>query len=313
MIRTAFLFPGQGSQYPGMGRDLAAAYPVAWQAFEEADDTLEFNLSRLCFEGPAEDLELTENTQPALLATSVACLRVLEQEGISCQAAAGLSLGEYTALVAAGALRYSDALRLVRRRGRYMQEAVPPGQGAMAAVLGLEREQVQQICESARSVGWVEPANFNCPGQIVVAGETAAVEKAVELAREAGARRSVRLPVSAPFHCRLMEPAARRLDQDLAEVEFHSPAFPVVANVSARPVHTAADIRPALKTQVSSPVLFEDSLRYLMEQGITRFVEVGPGSALTGFVRKVSREVETARLEDTGTLGKLLETVGRVC
>ncbi|MGE5589290.1 MAG: ACP S-malonyltransferase [Bacillota bacterium] len=313
MIRTAFLFPGQGAQYPGMGRDLAAAYPVAWQAFEEADDTLEFNLSRLCFEGPAEELERTENTQPALLATSVACLRVLEQEGISCQAAAGLSLGEYTALVAAGALDYADALRLVRRRGRYMQEAVPSGKGAMAALLGLEREVVEQICETARSAGWVEPANFNCPGQIVVAGETAAVERAVELAREAGARRSVRLPVSAPFHCRLMEPAARRLDQDLAEVAFRDPAFPVVANVSARPVPAAADIRPALKAQVSSPVRFEDSLRYLMEQGITRFIEVGPGSALTGFVRKVSREVETARLEDTGTLGKLLETIGRVC
>ncbi len=313
MTKTAFLFPGQGAQYPGMGRDLAAAYPVARQALEEADDILEWGLSRLCFEGPAEELELTENTQPALLATSVACLRVLEQEGIHCQMAAGLSLGEYTALVAAGALDYGDALRLVRRRGRYMQEAVPPGEGAMAALLGLERSVVQEICETARPVGWVEPANYNCPGQIVVAGETAAVERAVELAREAGARRSVRLPVSAPFHCRLMEPAARRLDHDLAEVEFRPAAFPVVANESARPVLRPEDIRRALKAQVSSPVLFEDSLRYLLEQGVTRFIEVGPGSALTGFVRKVSREVETARMEDPGTLGKLLETVGRVC
>lgn len=313
MTKTAFLFPGQGVQYPGMGRDLAAAYPVARQAFEEADDILGRDLSRLCFEGPAEELDLTENTQPALLATSVACLRVLEQEGIHCHMAAGLSLGEYTALVAAGALDYGDALRLVRRRGRYMQEAVPPGEGAMAALLGLERAVVQEICETARQVGWVEPANYNCPGQIVVAGETAAVERAVELAREAGARRSVRLPVSAPFHCRLMEPAARRLDGDLAEVEFRPAAFPVVANVSGRPVLGPEDIRPALKAQVSSPVLFEDSLRYLLEQGVTRFIEVGPGSALTGFVRKVSREVETARMEDPGTLGKLLETVGRVC
>lgn len=313
MGKTAFLFPGQGAQYAGMGRELAEAHPVARQAFEEADDALGLPLSRLCFEGPEEELALTENTQPALLAASVATLRVLQRSGFSCDIAAGLSLGEYTALVAAGALDYADALRLVRRRGRYMQEAVPPGQGAMAALLGLERSVVQQICETARSAGWVEPANYNCPGQVVVAGETAAVERAVELAREAGARRSVRLPVSAPFHCRLMEPAARRLDRDLAEVEFRPPRFPVVANVSARPVLGAEDIRPALKAQVSSPVLFEDSLRFLLEQGVTRFIEVGPGSALTGFVRKVSREVETARMDDPGTLGRLLETAGRVC
>lgn len=313
MGKTAFLFPGQGAQYAGMGRELAEAHPVARQAFEEADDALGLPLSRLCFEGPEEELALTENTQPALLAASVATLRVLQRSGFSCDIAAGLSLGEYTALVAAGSLAYADALRLVRRRGRYMQEAVPAGQGAMAAVLGLDRSVVEEMCAVARTAGWVEPANYNCPGQIVVAGETAAVERMLELARAAGARRSVKLPVSAPFHCRLMEPAGRRLASDLAEIDVHDPTSPVVANVDARPVTRAEQVRRALIAQVSSPVRFEDSLRYLLDEGVTRFIEVGPGKALTGFVRKVSKDVETANVEDPATLDRLLETAGRVC
>ncbi|MHB9145391.1 MAG: ACP S-malonyltransferase [Symbiobacteriia bacterium] len=313
MGKTAFLFPGQGAQYVGMGRSLAESYPVARAAFAEADDALDFPLSRLCFEGPEESLVLTENQQPALLATSVACLRVLQQEGITCDAAAGLSLGEYTALVAAGALAYADAVRLVRRRGRYMQEAVPAGQGAMAALLGLSREVVEDICRRAQAVAWVQPANYNCPGQIVVAGEAAGVDRVLELAREAGSRRAVRLPVSAPFHSRLMAPAGERLAPDLAAVKVSDPAFPVVANVSAEPVATAAAIRQALVAQVSSPVLFEDSVRYLLTAGVDRFIEVGPGKALSGFVRKVSREVRTDNVEDVASLGSLLETPGRVC
>lgn len=312
MGKIAFVFPGQGSQYVGMGQALAEAYPAARRRLEEAGEALGMDLMRLLFEGPEEALAETENTQPAILAVSVACLEVLRQDGLEPEMAAGLSLGEYSALVAAGALEFATAVQVVRQRGRFMQEAVPLGVGGMAAILGLDAAVVESICEKAREAGWVEPANYNCPGQVVVAGEVAAVDRAVQLAKEAGAARAVRLAVSAPFHTRMLAPAADRLAEVLAAVPIHPARFPVVANVTAEPVQDPEAIRTLLIRQVASPVRWEQSVRRMVQEGVDTFVEVGPGRALSGFIKRIDRRLKVFNVEDPQTLAGALDSLGRV-
>jgi len=310
-MSVAFIFPGQGSQAPGMGRGLAEAYAAAREVFEEADEALGFALSRLCFEGPAEDLQLTENTQPAILATSVAALRAAESEGLPRPVfVAGHSLGEYSALVAAGALSLRDAVQVVRKRGRYMQEAVPVGAGAMAAVLGGDFEMVEAVCaEAAREGEICSPANINSPGQIVIAGSAAAVERAIPLLKERGARRSLPLKVSAPFHCALMLPAQERLAADLDEVEFRDLSVPLVTNVDAALIRTGAEARAALVRQVSSPVRWRESVEFLAREGVDTFVEVGPGKVLTGLVRQTAPQARGLNVEDVASLKEAVEAV----
>jgi [acyl-carrier-protein] S-malonyltransferase len=310
MGRIACVFPGQGSQYSGMGRRMAEAYALARDVFERADAVLGFPLSRLCFEGDEEELKRTENTQPAILTTSVACYRVLEQAGVRPDFVAGHSLGEYTALVAAGALAFEDAVVLVRRRGRYMQEAVPLGQGAMAAILGASAEVVEQICREAARGQVCAPANFNSPQQVVIAGHAEAVERAVALARERGARRAVLLPVSAPFHCVLMRPAEERLAEDLARVAFADPKIPLVNNVDAALVASAEAARDGLRRQVSRPVRWEESVRRLLAEGVRTFIEVGPGRVLSGLIRQMDRSVRTLAVEDPDSLRETLKELG---
>ena len=300
----AYIFPGQGSQYAGMGRDLAENFAAAREVFAEADEALGFALSRLCFEGPAEELQLTENTQPAILTTSVAALRAAESEGLPApDFVAGHSLGEYSALVAAGALSLRDAVQVVRRRGRFMQEAVPVGEGAMAAVMGADIETVRAVCEEARQGGEVcAPANINSPGQIVIAWSAAAVERALPLLKERGARRAIPLKVSAPFHCELMLLAQERLAEVLHGVEFGDLHFPVVTNVDARVVRTGAEARESLVRQVSSPVRWLESVELLGREGVDTFVEVGPGKVLSGLVRQTVQGARLVNVEDRASL-----------
>ena len=308
-MKTAFVFPGQGAQYAGMGREVSGKFPVARRVFEEADAALEFSLSRLCFEGPEEDLKLTENTQPAILTTSIALFRILEEKGILPDFVAGHSLGEYSALVAAGALKLSDAVRLVRRRGRYMQEAVPVGEGAMAALLGLELPAVHEVCERAAQAQIVSPANLNSPGQIVIAGNREAVERAVTLAKEAGAKRAILLQVSAPFHCALLKPAEDRLAKDLEESSFLDLRCSLVTNVDAQPTRNAEEARSALKRQVSRPVRWEESVRRLLDEGVRTFVEVGPGKVLLGLIRSIDKSVTMLNVEDEKSVENTLSAL----
>jgi len=310
MSRIACVFPGQGSQYSGMGRRMAEAYALAQDVFERADAALGFPLSRLCFEGDEEELKRTENTQPAILTTSVACYRVLEHAGVRPDFVAGHSLGEYTALVAAGALAFEDAVRLVRRRGQYMQEAVPLGQGAMAAILGVSADVVEHLCREAAEGQVCAPANFNSPQQIVIAGHKEAVERAMALARERGARRVVLLPVSAPFHCALMRPAEERLAEDLARVSFADLTIPLVNNVDAAIVTLGEAAREGLRRQVSRPVRWEESVRRLLAEGVTTFIEVGPGRVLSGLIRQIDRSARTLAVEDPDSLHETLKELG---
>ncbi|HWI40853.1 MAG TPA: ACP S-malonyltransferase [Verrucomicrobiae bacterium] len=308
MSNIAFVFPGQGSQAPGMGKDLADNFPVARQAFEEADDALGFSLSRLCFQGPEEDLKLTANTQPAILATSVAALRVVRQEtGLDPSFFAGHSLGEYSALVAAGSLSFGDALRTVRARGTFMQEAVPVGVGAMAAMLSIEPEVLAEICAEAAQGEVVSPANFNSPGQIVIAGHANAVARAIEIAKSKGFRKAMLLPVSAPFHCALMKPAADRLAGTLEGVSAAAPGKPVVTNVEAKPNSDAARVKPLLVEQVTAPVRWEESVLEMVRLGVDTFVEIGPGKVLCGLVKRISKEPATKNVEDVASLKTLGE------
>ena len=304
----AYIFPGQGSQAPGMGRELAEKYGAAREVFEEADEALGFALSRLCFEGPAEELQLTENTQPAILATSVAALRAAEAEGLPRpDFVAGHSLGEYSALVAAGALSLRDAVTVVRKRGRYMQEAVPVGAGAMAAVLGADIETVEAACKEAAREGEIcSAANINSPGQIVIAGSAAAVERALPILKERGAKRAIPLKVSAPFHCALMLPAQERLAADLDEIEFKDLSVPLVTNVDAAVIRTGAEARASLVRQVSSPVRWRESVELLTREGVGLFVEVGPGKVLSGLVRQTASDARAANVEDAASLGAAL-------
>jgi len=298
--KVAFLFPGQGSQYPGMGKDLAENFPAARKVFEEVDDALGFSISELCFDGPAETLQLTENTQPAILSVSVAALRALEAEGVpKPDYVAGHSLGEYSALVAAGALSLTDAARTVRARGRYMQEAVPAGQGAMAAVLGASLETIEQACSEARENQVCAPANINSPGQVVIAGDVAAVDRAIDKLKQAGAKRVVKLNVSAPFHCALMMPAQERLAADLSGLRLDELSIPLISNVDAIAISKAADARNSLIRQVSSPVRWLESMALLLESGVEGFVEVGPGKVLSGLLRQINREARCLNVEDS--------------
>ena len=306
----AFVFPGQGAQKVGMGKSLADSFPVCRDAFAEADEALGESLRGLCFDGPADRLQLTENTQPAILAMSVAALRLVESRGVRASFAAGHSLGEYSAHVAAGTISYADALRTVRRRGRYMQEAVPVGEGAMAAILGLDEDGVTRACAETMtelSGRVVSAANLNAPGQIVIAGHADAVTRAGERAKELGARRAIALAVSAPFHCALMKPAQDRLEPELRALSASNPAMPVVANVDAEPKRDASSSIDALVRQVSSPVRWEAVVRRLVSEGVTTFVELGPGSVLAGLIKKIDRGVQVMSIEDEQGLTAALE------
>ena len=307
MSKIAFLFPGQGSQAAGMGKALAGAWPAARAIFEQADAALGFPLSTLCFEGPDEQLKLTENTQPALLAVSAAAWAVLSELGYRPDFVAGHSLGEYSALVAAGSLRFEDAVRIVRNRGRYMQEAVPAGVGAMAAWLMPPMDQLDRILAEAAQGETVSAANFNSPSQLVIAGHAGAVARANELAKAAGAKRTVPLPVSAPFHCALMEPAQRRLKADLDAAEFKDLAIPLVNNVDAAVVRSGAEARDGLYRQVPSPVRWTESVRLLAAEGVTRFVEVGQGAVLCGLVKQIVPDARSAKFGDPADLEKVRE------
>jgi [acyl-carrier-protein] S-malonyltransferase len=308
----SLVFPGQGAQKVGMGKELAARFAICRETFEEADAALGESLSTLCFEGPEDRLMLTENTQPAILAMSVAVWRLVQSRGIDASLAAGHSLGEYSAHVAAGTLSYADALRTVRRRGRYMQEAVPVGEGAMAAILGLDRDGVSRACAEvgAETGRVVSPANLNAPGQIVIAGHTDAVALAGERAKAFGAKRAIPLAVSAPFHCALMKPAEERLAPELRALHVADPRIPVVANVDAEPRRTSGASIEALVRQVSSPVQWEDVVKRLVAEGVTTCVELGPGSVLAGLIKKIDRSVRVFSIEDIDSFASAIEQLG---
>jgi [acyl-carrier-protein] S-malonyltransferase len=311
MSKVAFIFPGQASQYPGMGRDLAEKFPVARNVFDAADATLGFSLSKMCFEGSEDELKLTENTQPAILTVSVAAERVLEEGGVQPDYVAGHSLGEYSALVAAGSLDFPAAVKLVRKRGRYMQEAVAHGEGAMAAVLGLAPAEVADICKKAAAGEVVTAANLNSPEQTVISGSAAAVKRAVEIASQSGAKRAVVLAVSAPFHCAMMKPAAERLEKDLRAAEFGPLRFPLITNVDAEAITRGDEARDALIRQVCMPVRWEDSIREMIAQDARIFVEIGPGRVLSGLLRQIDRSVRSFNVEDAASLQSTVEKVAK--
>jgi len=311
MAKLAFLFPGQASQYPGMGRDLAESFPESRAVFEEADRALGYPISKLCFEGSEEDLKQTENTQPAILTVSVAAYRALETRGIVPDFVAGHSLGEYSALVAAGSLDFSTAVKLVRQRGRYMQEAVPAGEGAMAAILGLSAADVGEVCKKAAAGEIVSTANLNSPEQTVVAGNAAAVKRAVEIASQSGAKRAVVLAVSAPFHCSLLAPAQQRLEVDLRAAAFGPLRFPLITNVDAEEVVSGEEAREALIRQVTLPVRWHESVREMIDRGANIFVEVGPGKVLSGLLRQIDRSVRCLNLEDSASLRSTIDKIAQ--
>lgn len=307
-MKKAFVFPGQGSQKVGMMKDLYEQYEIVRDLYAKADAALGYSIKDLSFEGPDTELVKTANTQPAILTASIACYEVLKAQGFTPDIVGGHSLGEYSALVAAGSLSFEDAVVLVHKRGEYMQEAVPIGEGAMAAVLALPREQVVAIAEEvSKEVGPVQAVNFNCPGQIVIAGSAKAVEVAAEKMKEAGAKRAVMLPVSAPFHSTLMEPAAVKLQAELDKIEVKDAQIPVVANIHGQILTKADDIRASLVKQAASPVLWEDCVATMVENGATHFIEVGPGKVLTGFTKKINKDMELANVEDIPSLEKTVE------
>ena len=308
MSKVAFVFPGQGSQKVGMCKDFYDNYACAKKVFEEADDALGFSITKMCFEGPEEDLRLTKYTQPAILTCSVAALAVMREHGLECEAAGGHSLGEYSALVAADVMRLQDAVVAVHKRGEFMQEAVPVGEGAMAAVMGLTPDEIVAVCQNVETECGeaVQAVNFNCPGQVVIAGATKAVDKASEALKAAGAKRAIPLPVSAPFHSTLMKPAAERLKEVLDKIDFRDAKFPVFSNVTAEPVVKAEEIRALLVKQAASPVKWEMSMHRMIKDGFDTFVEVGPGKVLTGFTRKIDRAMNALNVEDMASLEKTL-------
>jgi [acyl-carrier-protein] S-malonyltransferase len=309
MSKLAFLFPGQASQYPGMGRDLAENFPESRAVFDEADAALGFPVSKLCFEGLEDELKQTQNTQPSILTDSIAAYRVIEKRGVAPDFVAGHSLGEYSALVGAGALDFATAVQLVRNRGKYMQEAVPAGEGGMAAIMGLSPSDVGDICKKAADHDVVSPANLNSPEQTVISGRAVAVKRAVEIASQSGAKRAVILPVSAPFHCALMEPAQKRLEPELRAAAFSALKVPLVTNVDAEVIKSGEEARDALIRQVTMPVRWLDSVHELIESGVTMFVEVGPGKVLSGLLRQIDRSVRSFNVEDAASMKSTLERI----
>lgn len=309
MSKLAYLFPGQASQYSGMGHDLAENFPESRAVFDEADSTLGFSISKLCFAGSEDELKLTENTQPSIFAVSIAALRAIEKRGIVPDFVAGHSLGEYSGLLAAGALDFATGITLLRKRGQFMQDAVPKGEGAMAAIMGLSPSDVGEICKKAADHEIVSPANMNSPEQTVISGHAGAVKRAVEIASQYGAKRAVMLPVSAPFHCALMEPAQKKLEPELRSAAFSALRVPLVTNVDAEAIKSGEEARDALIRQVVMPVRWLDSIRELIASGVTIFVEVGPGKVLCGLLRQIDRSVRCFNVEDAATLKSTLDKI----
>lgn len=307
-MRLAFVFPGQGSQYVGMGREIHDNFAVAKEIFEEASEVLGFDVAQLSFSGPSEELNKTFRTQPCILTSSIAFYKVLNEQYISPAVVAGHSLGEYSALVAAGVFSFSDAVMITEKRGLLMQDAVPEGKGLMAAILGLDREVVARICMSVDS-GYVAPANYNCPGQIVIAGEKDAVTEAIEICKDSGAKRAVPLAVSVPSHCRLMEGASRKLSGLLDTISFSNPPIPVVSNADAQFLNEGEEIRTSLVRQLSTPLLWEDSVKAIVDSGITVFLEVGPGKVLSGLIKRISASATVMNFEDMSSLDRVLSSL----
>jgi [acyl-carrier-protein] S-malonyltransferase len=309
-MKIAFIFPGQGSQYLGMAKEFSEIFNESKEVFETANSVLGYDLLQLCMHGPVEELNLTENTQPAILAASIAMLRPLERRGLAATAAAGHSLGEYTAITAAGGFELGDAVSLVQKRGRYMQEAVPAGAGLMAAILGMERQDVEKTCHEAAKNGIVAPANYNSPGQIVIAGEKKAVEKAMELARAAGAKKVIPLSVSVPSHCIMMKQAGERLEKELVKVTISDLNSPIVNNADAKFIRTAAELRTSLIKQISSPLFWEDSIKNMVSEGYDTFIEIGPGKVLSGLVRRIAKDAKVLNVEDQKSMSDTLSALG---
>jgi len=309
-VKIAFIFPGQGSQYVGMAKEFLENFRESKEVFDAASAALGYDLAQLCVHGPVEKLNLTENTQPAILAASIAVLRPLERRGLAATAAAGHSLGEYTAITAAGGFELKDAVSLVQKRGRYMQEAVPEGTGLMAAVLGMERRELEKTCLEASKNGIVAPANYNSPGQIVIAGEKQAVEKAMELARAGGAKKVIPLAVSVPSHCTLMKQAGDRLARELDAVTISDLRIPIVNNADAKFLKTASELRPSLIKQISSPLFWEDTIKNMVAEGYDTFIEIGPGKVLSGLVRRIAKDAKVLNVEDQKSMNDTLSAVG---
>ncbi|MFA5074295.1 MAG: ACP S-malonyltransferase [Nitrospirota bacterium] len=309
-MKLAFIFPGQGSQYAGMAKEFIEQFPESREVFEAASDVLKYDLQELCLQGPVEKLNLTEYTQPALLTASIAILRPLERRGLIAEAAAGHSLGEYTAITAAGGFTFTDAVSLVQKRGKYMQEAVPAGTGLMAAILGMDRELVEKTCLEASKNGIVAPANYNSPGQIVIAGEKIAVEKAIELARASGAKKVMPLAVSVPSHCALMKQAGERLAQELERITIQDTDIPIVNNADAHFLTTASAVKASLIKQISAPLYWEDSILALVKQGYDTFVEIGPGKVLSGLVKRIAKDTTILNIEDQASMKNAFQVLG---
>lgn len=310
MGKIAFVFPGQGAQYVGMGKDISMKYKASERIYDEASEALGYDLKKIVFDSDEETLKITENTQPAILATSIACLQPIIEKGIKPDVAAGLSLGEYSAHVASGTISFKDAVNLVRIRGKLMQETVPIGVGTMAAIIGLDDNTVIELCKEASSIGIVEPANFNCPGQVVVSGEVKAVEKAVELSKERGAKRALILPVSAPFHCSMLNEASVKLAAEFEKIQLHDMSFPVVCNVNAEYTYDKSKVKDLLIKQVNHPVLWQKSVVNMIKEGVDTFIEIGPGKALCGFIKKTDNKVKAINVGDLESLEKAFNELG---